>query len=541
MDDSNTKRFYAAAAKLTAEGSLYSFGQQAWHVIEPGKEFVGGWHIEAICEHLKAVDDGEIKRLAICVPFKSSKSTFVSVLWPAFRWIERPEFQWLSVTHSDTLAWRDTRRMRMLVQSGWYQERWPLAFARDENLKSRFLNDAGGYRMGMSIGSRVTGWGGDAIIIDDPMDRSQAVSEVKRGAVLEEYKGKISTRLNDVRTGAIVAIAQRLHQGDLLGYLIDSGFEVLTIPMRHEPVHPVPTTTGWQDPRTEEGELMCPERFPEKEVAQMELELGPVETAGQLQQRPTAAKGSMFEVKHFRYFSREATLEGDLFRFRDGDRERPIPSEGCVWFQTVDTALKVSDDAAYTVCITLAATPRPVRLLVVDVFREKLTVPEQYPALREQLARWPMVRFQAVEEAASGIGIFQQATLDAHPMLPLKPHGSKETRASTIAMLYGQGAVYHLAGADWLASLEGELVGFPTATYKDQVDSMAWAGIVLQSSQVRGLLGRRGLVAWPAKPDPEETDEDREQRAERVHELTGRAAPRHIRQDADEGGFGAKW
>lgn len=824
MAESQDRTISKLVRKRLSEESVYQFGRQAWHVVEPGKRFVPGWHIEAVCEHLEAVDRGEIKRLVITVPPRSSKSLFVSVLWPAWTWIRRPEYQWLSVTHTDKLATRDTRKMRTLVQSPWYQERWPMTFVKDENLKSSFINDSAGYRIGMAIGAGVTGWGGDGMILDDPMDRDQAFSEVQRQAVLVGYRQKVSNRLNDMTTGAIVAIAQRLHQADLMAYLIESGFDVLCIPMRYEKVHPVPTTTDWKDPRTVEGELMCPERFPEEGVADQELVLGPVgcnpgeapvlmvdlslksiaeikqgdfvvgftrkerpdgrkgrltlvrsevlgitrrvapvvkmaldsgeiirctrdhkwftktrgpdrpmylpvmlgrsrlarvcparlpvfgpederlagwlsgffdaegtvsichkaselypasssinifqgagrnlplcqkleraldhfgfdytvredqrkdnktaacygyrtyrikttrlacgqerisggalttfqrflhivqptkwrdriiegayrskfilgrekvvsitpenneksvyslktttgnyvvwgfassNSAGQLQQRPSAAAGSMFEAKDFRYFSRKPTEEGELFVFTDGDRERPVPSEGCVWFQAVDTAMKVSDDAAYTVCVTIAVTPQPVRMLVVDVFRQKLTVPDQYEALRAQLAKWPMVKFQAVEEAASGIGIFQQAQLDAHPMLPLKPHGSKETRASTIAMLYGQGAVYHLGGALWLAELEDELLSFPTGTFKDQVDSMAWAGIVLQSSQVRGLLDNRDLVAWPAKPDPDETEEDRGRRDALIYELTGRApAGRQIVRDRDDDSFGSRW
>ncbi len=43
--------------------SFKLFAQKAWHVIEPGKKYVQGWHLDAIAEHLQAVIQGDIKRL----------------------------------------------------------------------------------------------------------------------------------------------------------------------------------------------------------------------------------------------------------------------------------------------------------------------------------------------------------------------------------------------------------------------------------------------------------------------------------------------
>lgn len=51
-----------------AEKSLHEFCRQAWHVVEPGVQFVDGRHIGLICEHLEAVSLGQIKKLLINVP-----------------------------------------------------------------------------------------------------------------------------------------------------------------------------------------------------------------------------------------------------------------------------------------------------------------------------------------------------------------------------------------------------------------------------------------------------------------------------------------
>ena len=51
-----------------ASASLYEFVRQAWHVVEPGAEFVPSWHIQVICEHLEAITSGEIRKLLINIP-----------------------------------------------------------------------------------------------------------------------------------------------------------------------------------------------------------------------------------------------------------------------------------------------------------------------------------------------------------------------------------------------------------------------------------------------------------------------------------------
>jgi hypothetical protein len=67
------------------------------------------------------------------------KSLLVSVFWPAWEWgpMRLPHHRFLSFSYSDRLSIRDNRRTRLVVQSPWYQARWPLEFADDEDAKTR--------------------------------------------------------------------------------------------------------------------------------------------------------------------------------------------------------------------------------------------------------------------------------------------------------------------------------------------------------------------------------------------------------------------
>jgi hypothetical protein len=78
--------------------SLPAFVRSGWDTIEPGTPLVWGRHMDAICDHLAAITSGDIKRLLINVPPGHSKSSLVSVFWPAWMWLLRPDWRLLSAS-----------------------------------------------------------------------------------------------------------------------------------------------------------------------------------------------------------------------------------------------------------------------------------------------------------------------------------------------------------------------------------------------------------------------------------------------------------
>ena len=71
-----------------AERSLADFIRLGWGYIDPA-DYIGNWHIDAICEYLEAVTNGEIRRLIINIPPRHMKSLSCSVAWPAWTWAPR--------------------------------------------------------------------------------------------------------------------------------------------------------------------------------------------------------------------------------------------------------------------------------------------------------------------------------------------------------------------------------------------------------------------------------------------------------------------
>ena len=161
-----------ALDRVECAESLATFVEQAWAIVEPGQDYVHGWHIDAMAEHLEAITygDEDYNRLLINIPPGHMKSLMVSVFWPAWEWgpCHMPHMRYLCASHSLELGIRDSMRMRRLITSDWYQARWPhVKLTADQNQKTKFENTATGFRQATAAGS-ITGSRGDRVIIDDP-------------------------------------------------------------------------------------------------------------------------------------------------------------------------------------------------------------------------------------------------------------------------------------------------------------------------------------------------------------------------------------
>ena len=110
-----------------AERSLAEFIRQMWTSIDPSP-YVGNWHIDAIAEHLEAVNRGEISRLIINIPPRHMKSIAVSVAWPAWTWTQQattplrgPTVRFLYASYAQSLSIRDSVKCRRVIDSPLYQ------------------------------------------------------------------------------------------------------------------------------------------------------------------------------------------------------------------------------------------------------------------------------------------------------------------------------------------------------------------------------------------------------------------------------------
>jgi predicted phage terminase large subunit-like protein len=476
--------------RRAASGSLYEFVKQAWHVVEPSIPFVPSWHIELICEHLEAVSAGEIKRLLINIPPRHSKSTIVSVMWPAWEWLSAPSKKFLCASYSGTLSTRDNVNTRRLIQSPWYQERWGHMFtlAGDQNAKQRFENTETGYRIATSVGGTATGEGGNYLLLDDPHGAQAAQSDTIRESDITWFDMTWSTRLNNPKEDAMVVVMQRLHEKDVSGHILEDlkGWDHICIPaewdgkIRH-------TSLGQYDPRKTKGELICPDRFGPKEITSLKQSLGAYGTSGQLQQDPTPTGGGILKTSHFRLWPAENGLP--VFEYI---------------LQSYDTAFTEKTTGDPTGCSVFAifTYTGERQVMLIDAWDEYLG----YPDLRKRVIDdWsteyggmskknPFARARRpdrilVEAKASGQSLLQDLRLARVPAVGYNPgNADKISRAHQAAPTLELGIVWIPESAknpgqfvSWSDSFIKQLTKFPVADHDEYVDTFTQAIIYFKN------------------------------------------------------------
>ena len=308
------------------EGSLWEFVRDAWKYID-SSEFQSCWAIEALCDHLECLTLGHIKRLLVNISPRSGKTNVASVCWPAWTWarseqafLSGPQVRFLCASYNDDLALISATKMRRLILSPFYQKFWGNRFmlAWDQSGKSNFENTKGGGRVSTSVRGSLLGLGADALLVDDPHHTETETvieTDADRKRVASWWRELSGTRLNDPKRSAIAVIMQRLHMEDLSGLILDSDeeFTHLCVPMEFDSGRTYSTIKlpqydddePWNDPRTEDGELMWPERFGPKELQRMKDALGPWMSAGRLQQLPVPKGGGIIQRLWWRQWDQE--------------------------------------------------------------------------------------------------------------------------------------------------------------------------------------------------------------------------------------------
>lgn len=479
----NPNRALAALNKDLAEGHLIDFIEVMWSVIEPGRPFVRGWAIEAICDHLEAVHYGYITKLLMNVPPGLMKSLSTNVCFPAWEWgpRNRPDLRYVGASYNQDLTIRDNRRCRQLIESQVYQELWGDRFflVADQNAKVRYDTDKRGFKIATSVGGMGTGERGDRFVADDPHNVKGAESEAKLDEAAQWFTEVVPTRVNDLGVSAFIVIMQRVHERDVSGIALaaDLGYTHLELPMEYEPDRKCFTDLGggrrFEDPRTQKDELLFPERFNKVELATLKKQLsawgGEYAVAGQLQQRPAPRGGGMFKVD-----------KEEIKR-----RMLDVAPEGGRWVRGWDIAGSTTKKSPFTASVRLKMVGDMVYIGGSDgapaVTRERREIEEAEEHIVSTAKLDGLETKQDLPQDPGSAGKSQKRHMAGKlgklglDFTITTETGDKATRAIGVASMWNAGNVVMVGSPAeaWVDPFLAELATFPRGEYKDQVDALS--------------------------------------------------------------------
>jgi predicted phage terminase large subunit-like protein len=478
---------------------LRLYVEDAWHIVEPAQQFVGNWHIDAICDHLQAVSDGYIQDLIITVPPRHSKSLTVAVMWPTWEWGPRnlPHFRWLFSAYAQSLSLRDSQKRRRIMASRWYQSRWGhkfniggTSFMSDGTAK--YENNYTGYHLATSVKGSNTGEGGDRIVVDDPINVKEVTSDLIRTSVNDWWDVVMSTRRNNPKKSARVIIMQRTHERDLVGHVLEKpdggGYVVLSLPTEYEGKKST-TIIGFTDPREVIGELLNPERFGPKEVAQAKVDLGQYGYSAQHQQNPAPAEGGIIKKHWFKFWAPIGhPMVGQRYHL-DGTLRIPgftgaevvaLPRGFDEKAQSWDMNFGSDRQTDVDPCVGQywgkidGLDGFAAQAFLLDQCKGKWEFTEALEEMVGFIRRNPSA-LKLIEAKANGPAIISSLRHRISGIVGFYPEDDKKGRLRACAPVIEAGGIYlplpTMPGYDWVLAYVKEVCTFPNAANDDQVDA----------------------------------------------------------------------
>jgi predicted phage terminase large subunit-like protein len=429
-----------------------AFGEFSFSVVRPGVPFKRNWHLEAMAEKLSQVASGKIRRLIITVPPRNLKSLYASVALPAWFLGHNPWERVVVASYSDLLARNHASDFRRLVNDPLYQATFPgMRLARDSDRE--ITTTKRGKRIATSIEGTLTGLGGNLFIIDDPLKAGDAMSESVRARGIEWYRSTLLSRGDDKTAMRIVVVMQRVHQNDLVGYLIEQGgFEVLNLPaiaQRNETFD----LGGGRTYYRQTGELLHPDHEPADALIELKRNMGPIAFSAQYQQSPIPPGGTIIKRKWL------TTYDDDDIRRQPGDQI----------IMSWDIALSETETGDYAACVVLLR--RGEVFYVLEVIRGRFPFDTLKRKVMEVKQRYGSGATLLIEDSPISRGLIQSLREQSVNVTTYKPETDKRSRAIAQTDLFAGGSVRLPQQAGWREDFIAELIGFP-GRHDDQVDAL---------------------------------------------------------------------
>lgn len=424
-------------------------------------------HHRIVAGALERVDRGEVDRLMLMLPPRHGKSELASRRFPAFALGRNPRRQFISVSATSDLAQDFGREVRNIMSSQEYHALFPhTELAADSQARGKWHTKDGGIYYAVGIGGAVLGKGADILLIDDPFaSMEDALSETTRDTVWSWYTGTAYNRLQP--GGAIVVIAHRMAEDDLMGRLLDQQaaggdrWEVVELPAI-----------------LSDGRALWPEAYPLPALERIRRNTMPRFWSALYQQNPIPDEGTYFRKTWLHTYEQ-------------------LPAKSTLRFYGASDYAVTSEGGDFTVHLVVGMDPEG-RLYLCDLWRGQTDSAQWVEAFCDMVLRWqPLGWAEENGQIRSGVGPWldrrqnERQAFVAREAFPVK--GDKAVRAQSIRGRMALQGLYVPKDAVWVPGLMSELLAFPAGRHDDQVDALGLVGQLLDQ-MVAGVA--------PPKPKP---------------------------------------
>jgi len=459
--------------------SFYQFLKYFWDEVST-TPLVDNWHIKYLCDELQKVAERVMLRLpklydlVINIPPGTTKTSIVLIMFPVWVWTRAFKSRFLTVSYSAALSLESAELSRDLIRSEMFKRIYPeIAIKQEKDSKSNykviksyhrsqsFVKNMrqGGTRFSTSVGGTLTGFHGDFLLVDDPINPKQAVSTVMLENVNRWIDQTLSTRKVDKAVSVTILVMQRLHQNDPSGHFLKNSNNVKHICLPGELGEYEKYVSPKELVKHYKNGLLDPVRLNRPILKELEAALGQYGYAGQVGQNPVPPGGGMFKIEHFQM---QTTILNPVNKIKT-----------VRYWDKAGTA----DGGAYTVGVKLTLLKHN-KFLVEDVKRGQWSSEERERIIK-QTAEADGRNVVVMIEQEPGSGGKESAENTVRNLAGFvckkdRPSGDKVYRADPLSVQVNSGNVLLLPGS-WNDAYKEEFRYFPFGTYKDQVDATAGA------------------------------------------------------------------
>lgn len=435
---------------------------RAWCILN---DFSPAKHHELIIQKFQEVTDSPTPRYVIIeMPPGAAKSTYSSVLAPAWYLGRRPGSTVLACSYSKDLAVSFGRKGRNYVEERHTVLGYDLR--QDTKAADEWETSNGGRYFCAGVGAGIAGHRCDLGLIDDPLgSQEDADSKHVRDKQWDWFKGDFHPRLKP--NASIFIIANRRHEDDLIGRLLRKGTDDFPndspIPPEDWEVIRLPYFAEKDDVLGRElGERLWPEWYTEKHAEGIKR-LNPKIRAGLWQQRPAPEEGDFF-----------------LNEWLQGYTLDQLPKELKIYAAS-DHAVSKRDDSCPT-CMGAAAVSSNGNLYIMpQIFWKRADTDLQIEQMLFLNKLWKPIWWLAEKEhITQSIGPFlklrMKQTSNWIPIREVVPRKDKVLRAQSFRGLCSNGQVFFPKFTDWWPEAENQLLTFPNSSESDFVDMLGHIG-----------------------------------------------------------------